>query len=188
LNGYTGHLLLRGTTEETKEVYYVDEKEQTVLSESLKGYKEKINPFIKSTLTWNRELIFTGRTQEGYEIDFDAHVQWGCKPTDALLLSLAGCMGIDTVMFLQKMRMELSSFRIDIIGERNPTPPQYFKAVEIILHIAGKDLDPKKVERAVSLSQEKYCSVYNSLREDMDVTLSYVLEDMDLHHAPVHSV
>jgi putative redox protein len=160
----------------------VDEEEQKQLADSLKGYKEKINPLIKSTLTWNKELIFTGRTQEGYEIDFDAHVQWGCKPTDALLLSLAGCMGIDTVMFLQKMKMELSSFRIEINGDRNPTPPQYFTAVEIILHIGGKDLNRKKVERAVSLSQEKYCSVYNSLRDDLDVTLQYVLEDRGLHN------
>ena len=151
-------------------------EEQTMLSESLKGYKEKINPEIKATLTWDKELIFTGRTQEGYEIDFDAHVQWGCKPTDSLLLSLAGCMGIDTVMFLQKMKVELSNFRMDIMAERNPTPPQYFKAVEVVLHISGKNLNDKKVDRAVVLSHDKYCSVYNSLREDMEMKVSYVLE------------
>lgn len=166
----------------------MSDPEQVMLSESLKGYKEKITPFIKSTLTWDKDLIFHGRTQEGYEIDFDAHVQWGCKPTDALLLSLAGCMGIDTVMFLQKMRAALTSFKIDIIAERNPTPPQYFTAVEIILHIAGKDLNPKKVQRAVSLSQEKYCSVYNSLREDLDVTVKYVLNDLELENEFAHSM
>lgn len=154
-------------------------EEQTMLTESLKGYKEKINPLLKTTLTWEKELIFNGRTQEGYEIDFDAHVQWGCKPTDALLLSLAGCMGIDTVMFLQKMRMELQSFRMEVTGERNPMPPQYFKAVEIILHIEGKNLNPAKVERAVSLSHEKYCSVYNSLRQDIKVDIKYVLNEKE---------
>lgn len=149
------------------------------LEESLKGYKEKINPLVKGTLTWDKDLIFIGRTQEGYEIEFDAYVQWGCKPTDSLLLSLAGCMGIDTVMFLQKMKVELASFKIDIVGERNPTPPQYFRTVEIVLNIAGKNLDANKVERAVSLSQGKYCSVYNSLRKDMDVKVKYVLEDKE---------
>jgi len=148
-----------------------------MLETSLTGYKEKINPVLKTTLTWDRELIFTGRTQEGYEIDFDANVQWGCKPTDALLLSLAGCMGIDTVMFLQKMKTELSGFRMEVIGERNPTPPQYFRVIDIVLHIKGKHLNPKKVERAVSLSHEKYCSVYNSLRNDMDVRVRHVLEE-----------
>ena len=155
------------------------EKAEEKLEESLKGYKEKISPVVKATLSWDRDLIFVGRTNEGYEIEFDAHVQWGCKPTDALLLSLAGCMGIDVVMFLQKMRTEITNFKMDIIGERNPTPPQYFKTVEMILNIAGKNLDPKKVDRAIALSHEKYCSVYNSLRKDMDVKVKYILEEKE---------
>ncbi len=153
--------------------------EKESLESSLSGYKEKIVPINKATLTWDKDLIFVGRTNEGYEIEFDAHVQWGCKPTDALLLSLAGCMGIDVVMFLQKMRMELASFSIKITGERNPTPPQYYKAIDMVLHIGGKKLDPKKIDRAIALSHEKYCSVYNSLRKDMDVKVSYVLEDKE---------
>ncbi|OGW20222.1 MAG: hypothetical protein A2077_04965 [Nitrospirae bacterium GWC2_46_6] len=124
-------------------------------------------------------MIFVGRTNEGYEIEFDAHVQWGCKPTDALLLSLAGCMAIDAVMFLQKMKVTIANFKMEIIGERNPTPPQYFKAVEMILHIAGKNIDSKKVDRAIALSHEKYCSVYNSLRKDMDVKVKYILEEKE---------
>jgi len=156
-----------------------DIKNQTkdIFEESLKGYKEKISPVVKATLSWDRDLIFVGRTNEGYEIEFDAHVQWGCKPTDALLLSLAGCMGIDVVMFLKKMKVEIANFKMDIIGERNPTPPQYFKKIEMILNIAGKNLEPKKVERAISLSHEKYCSVYNSLRKDMNVKVRYILEE-----------
>ncbi len=155
----------------------MSEKEKENLEESLTGYKQKINHVSKATLSWDKDLIFVGRTQEGYEIEFDAHVQWGCKPTDALLLSLAGCMGIDVVMFLQKMKMELEGFKIDMRGERNPTPPQYFKTVDIVLHLAGKNLNQKKVARAVSLSHEKYCSVYNSLRKDMEVNVSYKIAD-----------
>lgn len=154
------------------------------LKASLTGYKEKINPLVKGTLTWDKDLIFVGRSQEGYEIEFDAHVQWGCKPTDALLLSLAGCMGIDTVMFLQKMKVKLAGFRIDIAADRNPVPPQYFKAVDMVLHISGKNLDAKKVERAISLSHDKYCSVYNSLRKDMDVKVKYVLEEKEPQEKP----
>lgn len=153
--------------------------EKDELESSLSGYKEKVSPTVKATLTWDKELIFTGRTQEGYEIEFDAHVQWGCKPTDALLLSLAGCMGIDVVSFLQKMRAELADFRVVLTGERNPSPPQYFKAIDMTLYIGGRNLDPKKVERAIALSHEKYCSVYNSLRKDMDVKVKYILEERE---------
>ncbi len=78
----------------------MSENEKQDLEDALTGYKQKINHVSKATLSWDKDLIFVGRTQEGYEIEFDAHVQWGCKPTDSLLLSLAGCMGIDVVMFL----------------------------------------------------------------------------------------
>lgn len=157
----------------------MDETKEESLTESVKGYKEKIIPLNRATLKWDRELIFLGRTQEGYEIEFDGHVQWGCKPTDALLLGLASCMGIDMVMFLQKMKIQLADFKIDILGERNPTPPQYFTAIDMTLHIAGKNIDKKKVDRAVALSHEKYCSVYNSLRKDMRMNIKYVIEDKE---------
>jgi putative redox protein len=149
------------------------------IEESLKGYKEKIVPITKSSLTWRKDLTFVGSTPQGYEIDFDAHAQEGCKPTETLLLSLAGCMGIDLVMILQKMRVSLTGFRMDLAGERNQTPPQYFKTIEIILHIEGKNLDSQKVDRAISLSKDKYCSVYNSLRSDMVVNVRYELEEKD---------
>ncbi|PKN70439.1 MAG: peroxiredoxin [Deltaproteobacteria bacterium HGW-Deltaproteobacteria-12] len=147
------------------------------LEESLQSYKQQSIPITKATLAWRKDLSFVGMTQQGYEIEFDAHAQEGCKPTEALLLSLAGCMGIDVVMILQKMRIAVKSFRMDLVGERNQTPPQYFKAVEIVLYLAGKNLDPKKVDRAVSLSHDKYCSVYNSLRPDMKTNVRYVLEE-----------
>jgi putative redox protein len=145
------------------------------LKESLTGYKEKVAPVTKGTLTWDKDLIFVGRTQRGYEIEFDAEIQWGCAPTESLLLSLAACMGIDAVSFLQKMRVKLTHFKIDITGERNPTPPQYYKAIEMVLHISGEDVSPKQIERAVALSQEKYCSVYHSLRKDLKVGVKYIL-------------
>jgi putative redox protein len=151
--------------------------EKDLPEESLAGYKGKINPITKTFLKWDKDLIFVGSTEPGYEIELDGNAQWGCKPTEALLLSLAGCMGIDIVMILKKMRVQLASFRMELVGERNPTPPQYFKAIEIVMHIGGKDLDPAKVDRAISLSRATYCSVYNSLRKDMEVKIRYELED-----------
>jgi putative redox protein len=152
-------------------------EEKDFLEESLTGYKEKSVPTTKTTLTWRKDLMFVGTTQQGYEIEFDAHAQWGCKPTEALLLSLAGCMGIDIVMILQKMRVSLTGLRMDLVGERNQTPPQYFKTIEMVLHIAGKNLDSKKVDRAISLSHDKYCAVFNSFRKDLEMKVRYLLEE-----------
>ena len=154
-----------------------DEKED--LKEELQGYKAKITPSTKATLTWSRDLVFVGTTPQGYELEFDADAQWGCKPTEALLMSLGGCMAIDIVSILKKMRMDISRFRIDITGERNPDPPQYFRAVEMVLHLAGRNLDSRRIEHAIALSRNKYCSVYNSLRPDLNLKVLYLIEDAD---------
>ena len=153
------------------------EQEIEKLDKSLAGYKEKIPPVNKGTLTWEKELIFHGRTQRGEEVDYDATFQWGCSPTETLLMSVAGCLGIDVVSFVQKMRADITKFRIDYSGERNLTPPQYYKSMELVIHIAGEGITPKKMDRAISLSQEKYCSVYHSLRKDIKVTVKYFINE-----------
>ncbi|HLB24800.1 MAG TPA: OsmC family protein [Nitrospirota bacterium] len=149
----------------------------------LHGYKENVKKTMKGFLFWEKDLVFKGMTQSGYEIEFDAAVQWGCMPTEGLLLSLAGCMGIDVVSFLTKMKAEVTKFKMDIDAERNPAPPQYFTAFTFHLHITGKGITEKQVERAVALSQEKYCSVYHSLRKDLSVRVGYTITDVEEPHA-----
>lgn len=155
-----------------------DAKEIKDFDESIDAYKSKISQVNKATLTWDKELIFVGRTNRGYEVEYDAAQQWGCSPTETLLLSVAGCMGIDMVSFLQKMKAEIKSYKMDIVGERNPTPPQYYTSIEMIISVKGSGLTPKKLERAISLSQDKYCSVYHSLRKDMKVKVEYAFENV----------
>ena len=155
-----------------------DEPEGKALHESLENYKSKISQVNKATLTWDKDLIFIGRTNRGYEVEYDAKQQWGCSPTETLLLSVAGCMAIDMVSFLQKMRIDIKSYKMDIVGERNPTPPQYYIAIEMIIQVTGSGLTGKKIERAISLSQEKYCSVYHSLRKDLQVKVDYTFENV----------
>jgi putative redox protein len=155
----------------SKEVTVMTAEEN--LKEELQGYTAKITPTTKATLTWSRDLVFEGRTPQGYELDFDADAQWGCKPTEALLLSLGGCMAIDIVSILKKMRMEIHRFRIDLTGERNPEPPQYFRTVEMVFHLVGRNLDPRRM----ALSRQTYCSVYNSLRPDLDLKIRYTVDD-----------
>jgi putative redox protein len=154
-----------------------EEKEIESLEGELGGYKEKIAPVNRGWVTWDKDLIFLGRTPRGYELDFDAQAQWGCIPTESLLLSVAGCMAIDCVSFLQKMKAVITKFKIDIAGERNATPPQYYKKIEMTIHISGENITPKKMDRVVSLSQGKYCSVYHSLRKDLEVKVDYKINE-----------
>ncbi|MEK6693667.1 MAG: OsmC family protein [Nitrospirota bacterium] len=152
------------------------EQEETI---DLSGYKEAIPPVNKGTLTLDRELIFVARTQRGYEFEYDPKFEWGCSPTETLLMSLAGCLAIDVVSFLRKMRAEITSFKIDASGERNPTPPQYYKSIELVINISGKGITPKKIEKAIALSQEKYCSVRHTLRNDIRVDVKYNITHED---------
>jgi putative redox protein len=155
-----------------------EEKEIKGLEGSLDAYKTKVSQVNKATLTWDKDLIFVGRTNRGYEVEFDAQQQWGCSPTETLLLSVAGCMGIDMVSFLKKMKVEIKSYKMDIVGERNPTPPQFYTSMEMIIAVTGTGLTDKKLERAISLSHEKYCSVYHTLRKDMKMKVDYTFENV----------
>lgn len=152
------------------------EKEIESLGETLKGYKEKVLIISKGFLTWEKDLVFAAR-MPGCLLSYDPKRQEGCVPTDTLLASIAGCLAIDVVIFLQKMRAEIKNFEIETTGERNLTPPQYFKSINMVIHLSGKDITPRKLDRAISLSHEKYCSVYHCLRKDMKVAVSYIIEE-----------
>lgn len=153
--------------------------EEKDLKDELQTYKANIIPSMKAKVTWQHDLVFQATTPQGYDLDFDANDQLGCKPTDSLLMSIGGCMAIDIVSILQKMRMEIFRFHIDLSADRKPDPPQYLKSVEMVLHLSGKNMDSGKIERAIALSRDKYCSVYNSLRKDMDFKVSYVIEEAE---------
>lgn len=143
---------------------------------NLKGYKEKILTVNKARLTLQRDLYFVGMTQRGYEVEYDVRYEEGCSPTETLLLSVAGCISIDVVHILRKMRCEVTNYEVEAEGERNATPPQYYKTFDMMIHISGKGITPKKIDRAIALSLEKYCSVYHSLRKDIDVNIRYEIE------------
>ncbi len=133
-------------------------------------YKASVDPEMKASLEWQSDLVFTASTQRGYDMEFDANIQMGCMPVEGVLLSLAGCIAIDVIAILEKMRCKPESFSMNILGERNPTPPQRIKKVHLVLNLTGDNLQADKVKRAVSLSTEKYCSVRHSLREDIEIT------------------
>jgi putative redox protein len=161
-----------------REFHVSESKEIKELEESLDAYKSKVSQVNKATLTWDKDLVFVGRTNRGYEVEYDAQQQWGCSPTETLLLSVAGCMAIDMVSFLKKMKVEIKSYKMDIVGERNPVPPQYYTSMEMIIAVTGTGLTAKKLERAIALSHEKYCSVYHTLRKDMKMKVDYTFENV----------
>lgn len=93
-----------------------------------------------------------------------------------LLLSLAGCMGADILDIGLKMRLPITGLEIGIEGDRRPEPPRRFTAIRMTCTVSGvAGSDRAKVQRAVDLSRDTYCSVMHSLREDIEVSIELEL-------------
>jgi len=126
-------------------------------------------------MEWDGGLAFRARMPDGHEIVLDGE-ETAPSPVEALLASIGGCMAIDVVMILEKMRIPPNRFTLELTAESMPEPPRYFRKVGMTLVLAGEGLDPAKVERAVSLSREKYCSVMLTLRPDLEVEIDCRIE------------
>ena len=95
------------------------------------------------------------------------------KPSDLLLLSLAACSAHDVVLILTRQRQQLKELYIEIEGEQLPKPPYAFTEIHLRYVLEGEALDPAKVERAIQLSEEKYCSVAATIRGVASITHSF---------------
>lgn len=124
---------------------------------------------------WLADSRFRIESSVGVEAVFDGDREAGLSPMENLLGSLATCMGIDVVTILQKMRTDLRGLKISITGERNPQPPKFYRKIDFSFTVTG-ELPQEKVERAVSLSFDKYCSVFHTLRKDLVVGHKVVIQ------------
>jgi putative redox protein len=99
-------------------------------------------------------------------------VWFGLKPSDLLLISAASCSAYDVVMILEKQREPLEGLEVTCTGEQMEDPP--YKFTKIHLHYAVKGhCNVEKVARAIRLSEEKYCSVINTLKTAVEMTSDF---------------
>ena len=136
---------------------------------------------MKARIEWTGEARFLGVADSGHRVTMDGPPEHGGRnqgprPMELLLLGMGGCMSFDVVHILRKMRCEVAHYEIEAEGTRNMTPPQYYTSFDFMIHISGTGITPKKIDRAIELSQKKYCSVYHSLRPDIQVNVKYEIE------------
>ena len=124
----------------------------------------------EGVLRWTGEgLVFSGRVGSGPEVTIDGDGKLGPSSTESLLLGLMGCMSIDVLTILQKGRVTVNSLETRVEAERAPDPPKYFTRVRLTFVLDGPSPEERsKVDRAIELSREKYCSVLHSLRSDLE--------------------
>ncbi|WP_456326455.1 OsmC family protein [Palaeococcus sp. (in: euryarchaeotes)] len=126
---------------------------------------------IRGKVEWFKDMQFIGRI-EGDKCSVILG-EGGISPMKLLLLSVAGCTAYDVVMILQKMREPIKGLEVEISGERREEHPRIYKRVNLHYKIYG-DVDEEKAERAIKLSQDKYCSASAHVKlSGADVTYSY---------------
>lgn len=130
---------------------------------------------------WAGEGRFdASRTQGGPSIRLDSSAETGPSPVDGLLASLASCVSVDVVEILTKRRTPPSSLTVHVRGERVDTTPRRLQHVSLGFAIAGEGIERVHAERAIDLSITKYCSVRDSLREDIPMEWTVIIEGEDV--------
>lgn len=124
---------------------------------------------------WDRALVFEGVGNSGMPMVMDGGSAAGPSPMEAMLMALASCMGIDVVDVLNKMRVEFDEIAVRADADRRPEPPRRFTAVRLTYEVGGVARDAQtKLQRAIDLSRDRYCSVLHSL--DPETTLSIQIQ------------
>ena len=127
------------------------------------------------SVNWVDGMLMVGKSHSGHSITMDGPIEiggenLGVRPMEMLLLGVAGCTMIDVVTTLQKMRQDLSHCETKISAKRANEHPKVFTDIHIHFIVKGKDLDSKKVDKAISLSAEKYCSASIMLGKTANIT------------------
>ena len=130
-------------------------------------------PPVELELIWERDLVLSGRSRNN-EMTLDSDSVAGPSPMQALAFALAGCMAMDVVHVIKKGRHDLKGLRADLVGNRAEEEPRRFTAIELRYTVNG-NVPENVVQRAVDLSREKYCSVWHSMRQDIEFTVTFTI-------------
>lgn len=124
-------------------------------------------------LSWTGSgTTFDGGPVGGPQLVVDGDAAVGPSPMDLVLMAVAGCMAIDVRAILEKGRVPLDALDVEAQGERADEPPRCYTALRLVVRVAGVAPDDRsKVERAIELSRQKYCSVLFSMRRDVPVEI-----------------
>ena len=116
--------------------------------------------------------VFDGGPAGGPQLVVDGDSATGPSPMDLVLTAVAACMAIDVKVILEKGRVPFEALEVTARGERRESPPRHYTALQLVFNVAGTPPGTRpRVERAVELSRDKYCSVLFSLRRDLELDI-----------------
>ncbi|MCP3928369.1 MAG: OsmC family protein [Bacteroidetes bacterium] len=123
---------------------------------------------------WLNNMAFEAEVN-GHKLVIDADSQFGGenrgpRPKPFMLMAFGGCTAMDVISILKKMRVNVEDFNVRVSGDLTDEHPKQFYKMHVIYEFTGKDLPKKKLERAVQLSEERYCGVSAVYKKALDVT------------------
>ncbi len=133
---------------------------------------------MKARIKWVQDATFLGESGSGHAVVMDGPPDYGgrnlgVRPMEMLLLGLGGCACFDVVLILNRSRQAITDCVAEIEAERAGQEPKVFTAIHVHFIVTGKELDEKRVARAVELSAEKYCSASIMLGKTATITHDY---------------
>ncbi len=138
---------------------------------------------MKETITtkWLSDLAFEAEV-DGHKIYMDSSMEHGGKntgprPKPLMMVSLAGCVGMDVAAILKKMKVEVEEFSVEVEGDISEDHPKKFEGMKVIFRFKGKGINRKHVEKAVHLSSTKYCGVSANYGKAFPITHEIIIEE-----------
>ena len=127
-----------------------------------------------TTVRWTHDRHFVGTDSTNQSVVLSGQKPAiGVSPSQMLLIALASCSSLDVVEILEKKRKKLTMLEVITSGEQDPDPPWAYRKIHLQYRLSGQGLTSKSIEQAISLSQEKYCSVAATVRGVAQVTTGY---------------
>ncbi len=135
----------------------------------------------KVNVAWSGDMAFEAEVDD-FKIKLDASPGVGGKntgprPKPLTLVSLGGCTGMDVISILNKMRVVPDYFNVEVTGELTDEHPKYFHSIHIVYTFRGESLPIAKLEKAINLSQERYCGVNAMLNKAAEITYEIVIKE-----------
>ncbi len=132
----------------------------------------------EAKVKWVDGMRFVGHADSKHGIVMDAGdasggEDTGIRPAELVLISVGGCTAMDVVFILRKMKVAFEDVEVVVNGQWSPEHPKYWSRIELKYIVKGTNIPEEKVKKAIELSQEKYCSVSETLRRCVEVSHTY---------------
>lgn len=135
-------------------------------------------------VTWSQRMTFEGQAETGFKLPLGASLSVGgdddgFRPMELIAIGVIGCTAMDVMSILQKKRQDVTGFQVNLEASRAEDHPKVFTDMKITYHIEGRNIDPKAVERAIELSETKYCPAQAMFKDIIPIELEYEIDELN---------